>query len=152
MGPAPTTSTSASNSVILVRPIEGVKIKCHPTSSLIGSSEERLPQQGPERHWNLALSITPRLELPVEHPSAGHEDKSQNEKYHQQARLVQQHARDAEFAAVEEGVGIEAGIGTVDECPDEIGNRIGEPAKRVVQLQRLLWEPETASRSRTAPA
>jgi hypothetical protein len=36
------------------------------------------------------------------------------------------------------GVGIEARIGAVDEGPDEIDNRIGEPAKRVFQFESFL--------------
>ena len=33
-----------------------------------------------------------RLEMLVEQAASGHEDKSQHKKYHEQARLIQQHA------------------------------------------------------------
>jgi hypothetical protein len=59
-------------------------------------------------------------------------------KHDEQARFVLQHTGDAEFAVVEEGKVVEAGIGAVDEGSDEIDNRIGEPAKRVFRHQRFL--------------
>jgi hypothetical protein len=58
----------------------------------------------------------------------GHKYISKNQEHDEQARFVQQYARDAEFAVVEEGIGIEAGVGAVDEGSGEIDNRIGEPA------------------------
>ncbi len=74
----------------------------------------------------------------VEKSTTGRQYKSWYKKHDEQAQFVLQHTVDSEFAVVEEGKVVQAGIGAVDEGSDEIDNRIGEAAKRVFPPSAFL--------------